>query len=70
LNGAGTGSNFFEQAVPYEPYEYGMKDVLRPDEQGFVHCPTGPGFGVEVDWEAMEAATVHRIAVGEGELWG
>ena len=67
-----TGSNYFEQAVPYEPYEYGMKagSTLRPDEHGFVQCPEGPGFGVEVDWEAMEAATIHKIAVGEGELWG
>ena len=23
----------------------------------------------EIDREAMEAATIHRIAVGEGELW-
>ena len=46
-----------------------MLDVIRPDDEGYVHCPTGPGLGVRVDWEAMEAATIPRIAVGEGELW-
>ena len=52
-------------------YEYGMKEgsVLRPDAQGFVHAPSGPGLGVEVDWEAMNCATIARFAVGEGE-WG
>ena len=47
-----------------------MKDVLRPDSEGYVHCPTTRGFGVDVDWRAMDLATIHRIAVGEGERWG
>ena len=43
--------------------------VIRPDSKGLVHCPSGPGLGVAVDWEAMNRATIHRLAVGEGE-WG
>ena len=35
----------------------------------FSAAPSGPGLGLRVDWEAMEDATVHRIAVGEGEQW-
>lgn len=27
---------YFEQAVPYEPYKYGMKDVIRTQKDGKV----------------------------------
>ncbi|NKB71218.1 MAG: hypothetical protein GKR89_29450 [Candidatus Latescibacteria bacterium] len=53
--------SYFEQSVPYEPYEYGMKDVIRPGADGFVHAPSAPGLGLEVDWEAMDAATIHSF---------
>ena len=49
---------YFEQAVPYEPYEYGMKDVIRTQQDGTVQAPQGPGLGVEVNWEAMAAASL------------
>ena len=54
---------YFEQAVPYEPYEYGMKDVIRTGPDGMVAAPGGPGLGVEVDWQAMEAATLHSFTI-------
>ena len=52
---------YFEQAVPYTSYEYGMKDVIRTQADGYVYGPKKPGLGVEVDWEAMDAATILRI---------
>ncbi len=55
--------SYFEQSVPYEPYEYGMKDVIRPQPDGYVKAPQGPGLGLEVDWEAMQAATIHAFVV-------
>ena len=55
--------SYFEQSVPYEPYEYGMIDVIRTSSDGTVQAPDGPGLGVRVDWQAMEAATVHRLVV-------
>ncbi|MFP6768241.1 MAG: mandelate racemase/muconate lactonizing enzyme family protein [Planctomycetaceae bacterium] len=54
--------SYFEQSVPYEPYEYGMLDVIRTNPDGKVTAPDGPGLGVGVDWDAMDAATVHRLA--------
>lgn len=53
--------SYFEQSVPYEPYEYGMLDVIRTGPDGRVTAPDGPGLGVRVDWDAMEAATIHRL---------
>jgi L-alanine-DL-glutamate epimerase-like enolase superfamily enzyme len=53
---------YFEQAVPWESYEYGMKDVIRTGKDGYVEAPKGPGLGVEIDWDAMDAATIHTIS--------
>ncbi len=49
---------YYEQPVPYDSYEYGMKDVIRTQRDGFVEAPRGPGLGVEIDWEAMDKATI------------
>ena len=58
----GTGmSSYYEQSVPYEAYGYGMHDVIRTDQDGYVHAPQGPGLGLEIDWPAMEAATIHSL---------
>ena len=54
-------STYYEQAIPYEPYEYGMRDVIRTQQDGYVNAPQGTGLGVSIDWEAMEAATIHRL---------
>jgi L-alanine-DL-glutamate epimerase-like enolase superfamily enzyme len=57
---------FFEQTMPYEPYECGMKEVIRTQADGYVYAPEGPGLGLEVDWEAMQAATIHSVDSGKG----
>ena len=54
---------FYEHSVPQQPYEYGMHDVIRSDSEGYVQAPTKPGLGLEVDWEAMEAATFHQFTI-------
>ena len=53
--------SYFEQSVPYPPYEYGMIDVIRTDKDGNVTAPDGPGLGVRVDWEAMNRSTLHQL---------
>lgn len=50
--------SYFEQSVPCEPYEYGMKNFIRAQPDGYAYAPKGSGLGLEVDWEAMEAATI------------
>ena len=58
----GTGlCSFYEQPIPYEPYEYGMVDVVRTEADGCVSGPEGPGLGVEIDRAAMDAATLFRF---------
>ncbi|MFN0195661.1 MAG: mandelate racemase/muconate lactonizing enzyme family protein [Planctomycetaceae bacterium] len=52
---------YYEQPIPYASYEYGMKDVVRTQPDGYVYAPKGPGLGVEIDWDAMNAATILTI---------
>ena len=54
---------YFEQPAPYPAFEYGSLNAIRTDKEGFVHAPPGPGLGVEVDWPAVEKATVMRYEV-------
>jgi len=58
----GTGlSSYYEQSVPYDPYGFGMHDTIRTQQDGYVYAPEGPGLGVQIDWEAMESATIHKL---------
>jgi L-alanine-DL-glutamate epimerase-like enolase superfamily enzyme len=60
---AHTNCSFFEHSVPQQAYEYGMHDVIRSDANGYVHAPTKPGLGLDVDWDQMEAATFHNFTI-------
>ena len=58
-----TNCTYFEQPVPYPVFEYGMLDVIRTDNEGFVHAPSGPGLGVRIDWDAVKSATILNFEV-------
>lgn len=43
-------------------FRFGIKnDPLEIKEDGCQHCPTGPGLGVEIDWDWMEDHTVEVL---------
>jgi len=43
-------------------YTRGLKDApLAIDEQGYKHLPTGPGLGVELDWDWIDGVTEQVI---------
>ena len=46
--------SFYEQPLPYETFEFGMHDVLRTKKDGYMHAPTKPGLGVEINWDQMK----------------
>lgn len=50
--------SYFEHTVPYSVYEHGCNNPIRTDKDGFVHAPEGPGLGLDLDWDAIEAASV------------
>jgi L-alanine-DL-glutamate epimerase-like enolase superfamily enzyme len=51
---------YFEMPHPREVLDFGMKDILDIDENGWVHAPTAAGLGYEIDWDVMDNATIAR----------
>jgi L-alanine-DL-glutamate epimerase-like enolase superfamily enzyme len=51
-------ASYFELPVPYEAYEFGVENPFRPDSGGFVTAPSAPGLGLNIDWAAMEGASL------------
>ena len=51
-------TTIFEQPVPPEPFEHGVRTSIRTEQDGLVHAPDGPGLGIELDDEALEEATM------------
>jgi len=56
-------ATYFEQPVPYAPFEYGAATPIRTDSDGMASMPEGPGLGVELDWPALEKATAVRFDI-------
>jgi L-alanine-DL-glutamate epimerase-like enolase superfamily enzyme len=59
---------YFEQPIPYEPYEFGSPDAIRTDSSGYVHAPEGPGLGIRMDWDAVEKASFLRYEIRSGDV--
>lgn len=53
-------SRFVESHHPM--FRFGLKnDPLEVGADGYQHCPTGPGLGVELDWDWLDRHTVEVI---------
>jgi L-alanine-DL-glutamate epimerase-like enolase superfamily enzyme len=55
-------SDFFELLLPHDLEAYGLTENITVDRDGYVHAPTGPGLGYEVDWELVEQRTTRTLA--------
>ncbi len=54
------GSGYFESPVPYEPYEFGVGNPIRPDEAGMVAAPRAAGLGLDINWDQIMPAVLKR----------
>jgi L-alanine-DL-glutamate epimerase-like enolase superfamily enzyme len=52
---------YFEVLLPLESHRYGLLDDLGVDAQGLVHAPTGPGLGVEIDFDLVRRNTIAEL---------
>jgi L-alanine-DL-glutamate epimerase-like enolase superfamily enzyme len=51
--------HYFELPVPSGLLDFGMVDTIKIDPaDGLVHAPSKPGLGYDVDWDAIEKATI------------
>ena len=46
--------DFYEHIVPEEWHQFGLVDEVKVDEDGYVHAPSAPGLGMEIDWPMIE----------------
>jgi L-alanine-DL-glutamate epimerase-like enolase superfamily enzyme len=56
--GACRNSDFFEKMEPGELYDACVKNTVQIDKEGYVHLPTKPGLGVELDFAEIKKRTV------------
>ena len=49
--------DFFEVLYPLENFAFGLKQPL-PIVEGRATPPSGPGLGIELDWDTIDASTV------------
>lgn len=54
--------DFIEIPVPQGSWDFGMQDVIRVDEDGYVRAPDKPGLGYDLDPEQIESMTVAELA--------
>jgi L-alanine-DL-glutamate epimerase-like enolase superfamily enzyme len=47
-------TEFFEVLLPDTMQKYGLAQDITPDRDGFVHAPTAPGLGADIDFELIE----------------
>jgi L-alanine-DL-glutamate epimerase-like enolase superfamily enzyme len=52
---------FFELLYPLAYMDFGMKNKLEVDAEGYAHPPQKPGIGVDFDWDFIDNCTVRRI---------
>ena len=55
-------TTYFEQAVPPEPFEHGVRTPIRTGSDGMVHAPEGPGLGIDLDEEAIAGDTIALVS--------
>lgn len=53
---------YFEVLLPDAANKYGLVQELTVDSQGMVHAPTGPGLGVEIDFDLIRRNTETVLA--------
>ena len=46
-------TTWFEVLLPDGAHKYGLVNDIKPDAQGMVHAPTGPGLGYEIDFDLI-----------------
>jgi len=52
--------DYFEVLQPDSAQKHGLVQDIAVDGEGYVHAPTGPGLGYEIDWDLIER---NKIAV-------
>jgi L-alanine-DL-glutamate epimerase-like enolase superfamily enzyme len=53
---------YFEVLLPDSAQKHGLVHDIEVDAEGYVHAPTGPGLGYDIDWDLIRANTVAKLS--------
>ncbi len=53
-------SEFFEVLVPYEYFNFGLKEDIKV-EGGQACLPDKPGLGIDLDWDFIDNSTFKKL---------
>jgi L-alanine-DL-glutamate epimerase-like enolase superfamily enzyme len=53
--------DFYESFVTEEVFNFGVREDIEIDKQGYAHVPKGPGLGMEVDRDYINKHTIATI---------
>ena len=53
--------DFYEWMVPEGIWDFGVKEAIKFDDEGFVHVPKKPGLGLEINWEYIDSHTIQTL---------
>ncbi len=53
-------SEFFEVLVPYDYFNFGLKESIQVKE-GYAYLPNSPGLGIDLDWDFIDNCTFEKI---------
>lgn len=54
--------DYFEVLLPDAAQKYGLVRDIEVDREGFVHAPTAPGLGYEIDWGLINRNKVAELS--------
>lgn len=53
--------DFYEWMVPEGIWDFGVRESIKLDDEGYVHVPKAPGLGLEIDWEYIDSHTIATL---------
>jgi L-alanine-DL-glutamate epimerase-like enolase superfamily enzyme len=58
--GAIKNCTYHEVLLPEKQFTFGVKNPIEIDREGYVHVPSQPGLGLEIDWELLERTKIYE----------
>jgi L-alanine-DL-glutamate epimerase-like enolase superfamily enzyme len=55
------GETHFEVMKPASLHNYGMTGYMELDREGYIHAPTKPGLGFDMDWDRIKHDKVAQV---------
>jgi len=55
-------TTFHEILMPEKAAEYGLRTEVQVDKDGYLHAPTAPGLGADIDFDLIKSKTITTLS--------